>query len=599
MSDYFDLKNNNTFNPPTGTDLGSPGNEFNSVYVESTITLGNSVVNQNTIVSPRIVSLQYPGDDTAADTNGNQTIIINGFGFQPGAVVYVGSMLASVVSVINSNTITFVSPALPAGNYTLFVINPDGATAINPSGIDYSIVPSWLTPSGSLGSVYETFGINYSLSATSNGNVSYQVTSGTIPPGTNLNSGTGQLSGTAASTAASTTYSFVVDAVDTENQNTSRSFSVTVNPDVVTWSSPANNTNYTNIVNDSFSQALSASSAAGKSITYSANVLPAGLSIVGSNITGTLSSSGVTTSLITATAADTLRSASRTISFDVAANVAGQQAFTTPGTYSWTAPAGVTSVCVVCVGGGGGGISGFAGGTGGGGGGLGWRNNIAVIPGQSYTVVVGDGGQNRTNATSSGQTATAGGTSHFINTSTVRGGGGAGGIYNNGSVKASGGTFTGGGGGNGGSSGSVANSGAGGAGGAGGYAGDGGAGGNGNNSQFNVAGQGRGFDGTGGGGGGSGGSRANQPSRSGGGVGLLGQGSNGLGGNGGFVGQSSEFGGGGGSGGTNGAFGAGERGGGGMGGATNGAASGWGADGAVRIIWGAGRAFPSTNTQDM
>lgn len=34
---------------------------------------------------------------------------------------------------------------------------------------------------------------------------------------------------------------------------------------------------------------------------------------------------------------------------------AGQQEFTTPGTYTWTAPTGVTSVCVVCVGGGGGG----------------------------------------------------------------------------------------------------------------------------------------------------------------------------------------------------------------------------------------------------
>jgi hypothetical protein len=30
--------------------------------------------------------------------------------------------------------------------------------------------------------------------------------------------------------------------------------------------------------------------------------------------------------------------------------------------------------------------------TGGGGGGLGWKNNIAVTPGQSYTVVVGAGG---------------------------------------------------------------------------------------------------------------------------------------------------------------------------------------------------------------
>eukprot|EP00047_Mylnosiga_fluctuans_P024645 m.166012 g.166012 ORF g.166012 m.166012 type:complete len:97 (-) comp9897_c1_seq16:77-367(-) len=32
------------------------------------------------------------------------------------------------------------------------------------------------------------------------------------------------------------------------------------------------------------------------------------------------------------------------------------------------------------------------GGYGGGGGGLGWKNNIPVVPGQSYTVVVGAGG---------------------------------------------------------------------------------------------------------------------------------------------------------------------------------------------------------------
>ena len=32
----------------------------------------------------------------------------------------------------------------------------------------------------------------------------------------------------------------------------------------------------------------------------------------------------------------------------------GQVAYTTPGTYSWTAPAGVTSVSVVAIGGGGG-----------------------------------------------------------------------------------------------------------------------------------------------------------------------------------------------------------------------------------------------------
>jgi hypothetical protein len=66
----------------------------------------------------------------------------------------------------------------------------------------------------------------------------------------------------------------------------------------------------------------------------------------------------------------------------------GQTAYTTPGTYSWVAPAGVTSVSVVAVGGGG--ASENPPTTGGGGGGLRYRNNISVTPGASYTVVVGN-----------------------------------------------------------------------------------------------------------------------------------------------------------------------------------------------------------------
>jgi hypothetical protein len=77
---------------------------------------------------------------------------------------------------------------------------------------------------------------------------------------------------------------------------------------------------------------------------------------------------------------------------------AGQAEFTTPGTYSWTAPTGVTSVSVVCIGAGGAGTRGTSPSDvdqlrrGGGAGGLGWKNNIPVTPGQSYTVVVGAGG---------------------------------------------------------------------------------------------------------------------------------------------------------------------------------------------------------------
>jgi hypothetical protein len=71
--------------------------------------------------------------------------------------------------------------------------------------------------------------------------------------------------------------------------------------------------------------------------------------------------------------------------------LAGQQAYTTAGSYTFTVPAGITSISVVCVSGGsGGGANGAFSGSDGGG--LAYRNNIAVSGGQSVSVVVGSGG---------------------------------------------------------------------------------------------------------------------------------------------------------------------------------------------------------------
>lgn len=240
-----------------------------------------------------------------------------------------------------------------------------------------------------------------------------------------------------------------------------------------------------------------------------------------------------------------------------------EQVFILPGTYSWTVPDGVTSVCVACVGGGGGGNTTLAYRGGGGGGGLGWKNDISVTPGQNITVVVGAGG-----ASGPGEA------SYFDSPSLVAGNGGA---YGQGtSFNAAGGTYVGDGGGNGGVGGAgVATGFTGGGGGAGGYAGTGGAGGTGSTS---------GTAGSGGAGGGGGAGQSGQ-SGSGGGVGIYGQGANGTGGttNGGV--------GGGGSSGASGVYGGtpvgGLYGGGGGGGGTGGG-------GAVRIIWGSGRSFPST-----
>ena len=253
----------------------------------------------------------------------------------------------------------------------------------------------------------------------------------------------------------------------------------------------------------------------------------------------------------------------------------GEHIYNAAGVYNWTAPAGVTSISIVAIGGGGGDSS--AGG-GGGGGGLGYKNNISVIPGTSYSVHAG--------TRSSG--SAAGGDSYLIIDGVYIGANG-GGSYSGQTGGTGGANFgcdSGGSGGNGGSG--VR----GGGGGAGGYAGPGGAGG-GRNGNYNGS--------NGSGGGAGGGYAGSQDGGGGGGTGLFGEGPNGAGAttyttpNG----MTYGAGGGGGSGGGdgNGAGGAtpsgdGAHGGGGGSGSNRGG----NAHGAVRIIWpGNTRSFPSTN----
>jgi hypothetical protein len=168
----------------------------------------------------------------------------------------------------------------------------------------------------------------------------------------------------------------------------------------------------------------------------------------------------------------------------------GSQSYITPGTYTWVAPTGVTSVSVVAIG------SGNRSG-----GGLGYKNNISVTPGNSYSVVVSDVG---------------GTASYFCRSSLVSGVSGQPGT---------GGGYVGDGGGYGGASGSGYH---GGGGGAGGYSGNGGAGG----PQYGVAGS-DGEIGSGAAAGGSGGGigyNRQTGSGGGGGTGICGRGAYGFGG---------------------------------------------------------------------
>jgi hypothetical protein len=106
-----------------------------------------------------------------------------------------------------------------------------------------------------------------------------------------------------------------------------------------------------------------------------------------------------------------------------------QVAFTTVGAHTWTCPDSVTLISVVCIGGGGAG--GVAGGGGGGGGALTYANNVSVTPGETYNIYVGAGGD-RTSPYGGGLYVdpgpnSTGGTSWFNNSSYLYANGGTGG----------------------------------------------------------------------------------------------------------------------------------------------------------------------------
>ena len=110
-----------------------------------------------------------------------------------------------------------------------------------------------------------------------------------------------------------------------------------------------------------------------------------------------------------------------------AAVAAGSQTWTTPGTYSWICPSGVTAIAIHMIGGGGSGCMG-GGGTpvsgGGGGGGVYINDSLAVVPGTSYSVIVGAGGASLPGTITTGTPGRSGGASSFGPLCYAGGGGG-------------------------------------------------------------------------------------------------------------------------------------------------------------------------------
>ena len=386
----------------------------------------------------------------------------------------------------------------------------------------------------------------------------WSLTSGTLPAGLTLTT-TGYISGTATEQVTKT---FTVTA-DYFGSPASQSYTLTVPVYAAEYSAdPLDFGDVT--VNTASTQVVTITSVGTGTLSItSKSVTGTGYTLVSSTCGTSLAPDATCTATIKSAPTDSgsysgsfklVTSNGGTFTLPLTTNAVmplNQVTYATPGTFTWTAPAGVTSVSVVAVGGGSVG-----------GGGLGWKNNIPVVPGTKYTVVVGAGAQANISPLNAGS-------SYFMSATTVKGGGATG---------ISGGTWLGDGGGNGGK-GDANYGGAG----AGGYTGKGG--------DRNQA-------GAGGGGGGANTENSGGYPAGGGGVGLLGEGPSGAAGSGTTTNRMGK----GGSGGANGTaptYDAGDGGRYGGGGSCASSMCSGGASGAVRIIWpGAVRLFPSTRTAD-
>ena len=298
-----------------GTGITSPGVSGNVLVSDG--SAWNSQVLVVGTSSPTISAIGYGGDDTAADVAGGQTITLTGTNFANGAKVLINTTQVSVVTVVSATQITFTAPVNTAGSYILYVVNTDGSTAIAVPGIQYSGVPAWTTAAGTLGTLYETTAVSAPVAATSNSAVTYSLFSGTLPAGATIASN-GTISGTSPVVASSTTYTFVIRATDAELQDTDRSFSLTINPEVVTWATPTNNSTVTTYEHTPISNVtMSATSTTGKAMTYTANSLPTGVTLSGSTISGTPTVAGSSATVLTATAATTNKTATDNLNFVV------------------------------------------------------------------------------------------------------------------------------------------------------------------------------------------------------------------------------------------------------------------------------------------
>ena len=163
-------------------------------------------------------------------TAGGTAITISGTNFTGATGATIGGAAVTSFSVVNSTTITGVTPARTAGAKTVTVQHPNGDDSLS-SGFTYIAAGVTVSP-GSLSAA--NIGTAYNQAITASGGTApytYAVTAGALPAGLTLSSG-GTLSGTPT---AGGSFNFTVTATDSAGSpaSGSQAYALTVNPPTI------------------------------------------------------------------------------------------------------------------------------------------------------------------------------------------------------------------------------------------------------------------------------------------------------------------------------------------------------------------------------
>jgi len=218
--------------------------DFTIIYDTSAGALKKILRSNLKQAGPTISSIS-PTNANEADTT--TTFTITGTGFTSGSNARLISNNGIVVEfdTVTRTSTTSITAVITNSNlsnseepYDVQVTNGEGISSLLANQINFNASPVFVTAAGSLGTFTDAIRANISVSVNatdpdSAGNVTFELQSGSLPPGLSLTNtaaegGTAVISGTATAVGGDTTSTFTLRAVDNASNTSSRTFTITI-----------------------------------------------------------------------------------------------------------------------------------------------------------------------------------------------------------------------------------------------------------------------------------------------------------------------------------------------------------------------------------